>query len=71
VPEPVEPFIERQPPLFLRAAKLIHAKRDMLGFHALIKILEIHDFSLLEDSSDDGGSSNSSGSSSDDGLLGS
>jgi hypothetical protein len=56
VPEPVE----RKPPLFLWAYELIHSKRDTLGFWALIKILEIHDFYPAEDSSDD--SFDSSGS---------
>jgi hypothetical protein len=52
LPEPTEPFVERQPPLFLCESELIHAKRDMLGFRTPVKILEIHDFSLLEDSSE-------------------
>jgi hypothetical protein len=64
-----EPFIERQPPLFLHASKLIHAKRDMLGFWAIVKILDIHNFSPLDDSSDD--SFDSSGSSWCDDITGS
>jgi hypothetical protein len=71
VPESVEPFFEWQPPLFLCASELIHAKCDTLGFRALIKILEIHDFSPLDNSSDDGGASDSSGSSGRDDLPGS
>jgi hypothetical protein len=62
VPEPVDPFVEGQPLLFLCASELIHAKCDTLSLCALIKILEIHDFSPLDDSSDDGGASDSSGS---------
>jgi hypothetical protein len=69
--EPVKPFIEGQPLLFIRASELIHAKRDTLGFCALVKILEIHDFSPLADSSDDGTSCGSSDSSGGDGLPGS
>jgi hypothetical protein len=68
VPEPQEPFVDRQPPLFLRASEIIHSKRDTLGFHALVKILEVHDFSPQAGSSDDGSSSESSGSSGGDGL---
>jgi hypothetical protein len=71
VHEPVEPFVEGQPPLFIRASELIHAKRDVSGFRALVRILEIHDFSPLKDSSDDGTDSVSSDSSGGDGLLGS
>jgi hypothetical protein len=67
-PEPVKPFIEWQPPLFLQASELIHSKCDTLGFWALIKILEINDFSPAEDSSDD--SSDSNGLSGADGLPG-
>jgi hypothetical protein len=71
VPEPVEPFIEGQLPLFLHASELIHSKCDTLGFRALVKILEIHDFSPLEDSSDDNDTPGSSDSSGGDDLPGS
>jgi hypothetical protein len=45
IPEPQEPFVERQPPLFLRSSEIVHSKRGMLGFRVFIKIIEIHDFS--------------------------
>jgi hypothetical protein len=32
VPEPIESFIEWQPPVFLQASELIHSKRVSLGF---------------------------------------
>jgi hypothetical protein len=57
--------------MFLHASELVHAKRDSLGFCALVTILEIHDFSPLEDLSDDGTSSSLSDSSSGNGLPGS
>jgi hypothetical protein len=41
VPELTEPFIVRHLPLFPWASKFIHAKHDMLGFHALVKILGV------------------------------
>jgi hypothetical protein len=66
MPEPMESFVEWQPPLFLRASEIIHDKRESVGFWALVKIIEIHDFTPCEDSSDDGSRSDSS----DDGLPG-
>jgi hypothetical protein len=61
VPEPKEPFVERAPSLFLSSSEIIHSKRDPLQFHALVKLLEVHDFSPLEldsnDKGDDGGTS--------------
>jgi hypothetical protein len=66
IPEPQEPFMERQPPLFLRSSEIIHSKRDRLGFRVFIKIIEIHDFSPTEDSGDD----SSDPSSDSDGLPG-
>jgi hypothetical protein len=66
MPEPMEPFVEWQPPLFLQASEIIHDKRESVGFWALVKIIEIHDFTSCEDSSDDGSRSDSS----DDGLPG-
>jgi hypothetical protein len=30
LPEPEEPFIEGEPPLFLQASEIIHSKRDTL-----------------------------------------
>jgi hypothetical protein len=30
LPEPEEPFVEGEPPLFLRASEIIHAKKDTL-----------------------------------------
>jgi hypothetical protein len=63
VPEPQEPFVDRQLPLFLRASEINHSKRDTLGFRALMKILEVHKFSPQAGSSDDGSSSELSSSS--------
>jgi hypothetical protein len=69
-PEPIEPFVEGQPLLFIHASELIHSKHDMLGFHALVRILEIQNFPPLEDSSDDGADSGSRDSLGGDGLPG-
>ncbi|OEL22976.1 hypothetical protein BAE44_0016005, partial [Dichanthelium oligosanthes] len=65
VPEPDEPFSEGAPPLFLRATELIHSRRDALHYRVVVRILELHDFSLPSDSDD---SPRSSGSSGADGL---
>jgi hypothetical protein len=53
IPEPQEPFVEQQPPLFLRSSKIIHSKCDTHGFRIFIKIIEIHDFSPPVDSDGD------------------
>jgi hypothetical protein len=53
IPEPEEPFQEGVPPLFLHALELIHSKLDSLQYRAIIHVLEVHDFSLLDDSDDD------------------
>jgi hypothetical protein len=68
IPEPQEPFVERQLHLFLRSLKIVHSERDMLNFQVFIKIIEIHDFSPPTDYDDD--SSDSGSDSSGDGLPG-
>jgi hypothetical protein len=54
--------VEGAPPLFLRALELIPSKKDTLQRRVFVQVLEVHDFSLPEDSSDDDrpGSSDSS-----------
>jgi hypothetical protein len=52
-PKLEDPFVEQAPPLFLSASELIHSKIDTLQLRALIKIIEIHDFSPPEGSDDD------------------
>jgi hypothetical protein len=59
IPEPEEPFVECEPPLFLSASELIHSKQDTLQFRAFIQIVEIHDFNRSDSSSDDSGDSSS------------
>jgi hypothetical protein len=68
IPKLHEPFIERQPPFFLWSSKIIHSKRNTLGFQTFIKIIEIHDFSGPDDPDKD--SSNTSSDSRGDGMLG-
>jgi hypothetical protein len=57
VPEPEEPSIVGQRPLFLRAEEIIHSKQNSLQFRAFMKIVENHDFSPHADSYDDSSSS--------------
>jgi hypothetical protein len=64
--EPVHPFVEREPPLFIRTSELIHSKCDTLQFCVFVRVLKVHDYIILEDSSDD--SSDSSADSSIDGI---
>jgi hypothetical protein len=68
IPEPEEPFVECEPPLFLSASELIHSKQDTLQFRAFIQIVEIHDFNRSDSSSDDSGDSSSDSGT--DGILG-
>jgi hypothetical protein len=42
--ELVEPFVEAEPPLFIRSSEVIHLKCDLLHFHVFIRILKVHDF---------------------------
>jgi hypothetical protein len=67
IPEPVEPFMGEAPPLFLRSSEIIHSKCDTLQFRVFIRILEIHDFNLPNDSE---GDSTSGGDSSEEDYLG-
>jgi hypothetical protein len=53
VPEPVEPFVERAPPLFISTSEVVHSRCDMLQFHIFIRVLEVHDYSIVEGSDDD------------------
>jgi hypothetical protein len=53
VPEPVDPFVNAQPPLFLTAHEIIHSKCNLLHFRAFVHIVEVHDFNLLESSDND------------------
>jgi hypothetical protein len=64
--ELVEPFIEHAPPLFINASEVIHSKCDMLQFCIFVRVLEVHDYSITEDSDDD--PSDSSGDSGVEGL---
>jgi hypothetical protein len=52
-PEPEEPFVEHEPPLSLLALEIIHSKLDTLQFRVFIKVLEVHDFSIPDDSGDE------------------
>jgi hypothetical protein len=66
VPEPVEPFVEAEPPLFLRAEEIIHSSSNLLHFQALIRTIEVHGLNPPESSDDDDGRSPSSDSSEED-----
>jgi hypothetical protein len=66
VPELVEPFVEAEPPLFLRAEEIIHSSCDLLHFRVLIHTIEVHGFKPPESSDDDDGHSPSSDSSEED-----
>jgi hypothetical protein len=55
IPEPVEPFVEAKPSLFIRASEVIHDKCDLLHFCAFIHILVVHDFNPPSSSEEDGG----------------
>jgi hypothetical protein len=48
-PEPEQPFVEREPPLFISASEVIHSKQDTLQLRVFIRVVEIHDFSILVD----------------------
>jgi hypothetical protein len=60
VPEPEEPSVVGQPPLFLRASEIIHDKQNTLQFRAFVKVIEVHDFTPSSDSSSDDASSDDS-----------
>jgi hypothetical protein len=72
VPEPIEPFVEGEPPLFLCTSEIIHAKCDLLHYHAIIDVLEFHNFNTPQSSDSMGGDHGQGGSSTnnDDGYLG-
>lgn len=53
IPEPVEPFVGRAPPLYLKAEEIIESRRDALGFTVQIRILEVQDFHPRSDSEDE------------------
>jgi hypothetical protein len=53
VPELVVPFIECTPPLFVSSLELVHSKCNTLKFLVFIRVLEVHDYTILEDSDDD------------------
>jgi hypothetical protein len=59
VPEPAEPSVVGVPPLFLHEEDIIHVKQDTLQFRAIIKVIQLQDFTPPSDSndSDDSGSS--------------
>jgi hypothetical protein len=66
IPEPVEPFIERESLLFLRASEVIHSMCNLLHFRAYIRVLETHDFTPPADFDDEGNHGGSSSSSEED-----
>jgi hypothetical protein len=70
IPEPEEPFVQSEPPLFLHDEEVIHYKRNTIQFHVFFKILEMHDFKVLENFDDDQPKSHDSDSSGDDGYPG-
>jgi hypothetical protein len=45
--------VEHEPPLSLLALEIIHSKLDTLQFRVFIKVLEVHDFSIPDDSGDE------------------
>jgi hypothetical protein len=53
VPELVVPFIECTPPLFVSSSELVHSKCNTLKFLVFIRVLEVHDYTIREDSDDD------------------
>lgn len=53
IPEPVEPFVERAPPLYLRAEELIESLREVLGLTAVINVLEVQDYHPRSESEDE------------------
>jgi hypothetical protein len=67
IPKPKEPFQEGVPPLFLRASEIIHSKSNTLQYRAFVHVLEVHDFTLLDDSKTSDSYSSDSGG---DGLSG-
>jgi hypothetical protein len=58
--EPVEPFRERELPLFLHASEIIHLSYGLLHYRAIISVLEVHDFNTPPSNDCDGGSGDSS-----------
>jgi hypothetical protein len=62
IPEPVEPFVERAPPVFLRSSEIIYSKCVTLQFRVLIQILDIHVFHIPSDSNGDSSSRGDSSS---------
>jgi hypothetical protein len=61
--ELVAPFVEGEPPLFLSALEIIHAKCDLLYYRTIITVLEFHDFSTPPSSDSEGGGHGPGGSS--------
>jgi hypothetical protein len=58
---PTEPFVEREPPLFLRSSELIHSSCDTLQFRVFNCVLKVHDYTITEDSDDDRSDPNTDG----------
>jgi hypothetical protein len=50
---PVEPFVEHTLPLFIQASELIHFKSDTVQFWVIIRVIEVHDFTIPPNSDDD------------------
>jgi hypothetical protein len=65
ISEPIEPFREGVPPLFLRASEIVHSKCDPLHYRTIISILEVHDFNTPPSSDFDNGDNYGLGGSSD------
>jgi hypothetical protein len=53
ISEPVQPFVEREPSLFIRSLGLIHLWCDTLQFWVFVRVLEVHDYTIPKHSSDD------------------
>jgi hypothetical protein len=49
----VEPFIDHAPLVFISSSELVCSKCDTLQFRVFIRVLEVHDYTILEDSTDD------------------
>lgn len=53
IPEPVEPFIEREPLLYLTREEIIESRRETLQFTAIIHVTMVEDFHPRSDSEDE------------------
>jgi hypothetical protein len=61
----VELFVECASPLFISVLEVVHSRCDTLQFRVFIQVLEVHDYTIEEESDDD--PSDSSGNSDCDG----